>query len=70
MNTLLISLMITWTDVWYAIGDFFQWIFKGMRALSQMPNVFFGILIVFGIFYWCYRIMKYKKIAQSSGTIE
>lgn len=70
MKTLLISLMITWTDIFNAIGDFSYWCFKGMRALGQFPNVFFGGLVIFGIAYWCYAISKQKRVAQRNGTYE
>jgi hypothetical protein len=70
MNTLLFSLMVTWTDVWEGIGKFFEWCFKGMRVLNQGPNVIIWILIIGGIVYWCVRIARYRKIAQRNGTYE
>lgn len=70
MNALMISLIITWTDVFEGIGKFFQWTFKGMRALGQMPNVFISIFVIGMLVYWTIRLMKYKKIAQRNGTIE
>ncbi|MCE3229221.1 MAG: hypothetical protein K0S32_3772 [Bacteroidetes bacterium] len=70
MNTLLLSLMITWTDVFEAIGEFFQWCFGGMKAMGHGPNWIFGSLVVFGIAYWTFRLMKYKKIAGSNTAAE
>jgi hypothetical protein len=63
-------LMITWTDVFLAIGSFFEWIFVGMRALGHGPNVFFWILIIGGIFYWTLRLNRYKKQSQRNSTLE
>ena len=63
-------LMLTWTDVFYAIGDFFLWFFQGIRAITQGPNVFFGILIVFGIVYWSMRLSRYRSQARRQGTLE
>jgi hypothetical protein len=63
-------LMITWTDVFYAIGDFFQWIFKGMRVLYQGPNIVIWILILGILVYWTLRLARYKKAAQRNGTLE
>jgi hypothetical protein len=63
-------LMITWTDVFYAIGDFFQWIFKGMKVLGHGPNVIIWILIIGGIFYWTMRLARYRKQAHRNNTIE
>lgn len=67
---LLITLLITWTDVFYAIGDFFEWIFKGMRVLGQGPNVIIWIGIVFAITYWTFRLNRYRKEAKRNGTVE
>ena len=63
-------LMITWTDVFYATGDFFEWIFKGMRVLGQGPNVIIWLLIVGILAYWTMRLSRYRKAAQRNGTIE
>ena len=35
-------LMVTWTDIFYGIGDFCQWIFKGMKV--GVFIIFLGIL--------------------------
>ena len=63
-------LLITWTDVFYAIGDFFQWLFKGIRFLGQGPNVIIWILILGILDYWIMRLNRYRKAAQRNGTIE
>ena len=63
-------LMITWTDIFYAIGDFFQWIFKGMRVLGHGPNVVIWILIAGILGYWIMRLSRYRKAARNNGTIQ
>jgi hypothetical protein len=63
-------LAITWTEVFYAIGDFFTWAFGGMRALGHGPNVIWGILIVSGIVYWTVRLSRYRKQAHRNSTLE
>jgi hypothetical protein len=63
-------LMITWTDIFEGIGSFFEWTFKGMRALGQIPNVFLWIFILGMLAYWCMRIVRYKKEATKNGTLE
>jgi hypothetical protein len=70
MTTLLMSLMVTWTDIFEGIGKFFEWCFGGMRALEHIPNFIFGSLVIFGIVYWCYRIAKYRKAALRNSTYE
>ena len=69
MKSLMI-LMITWTDVFESIGIFFQWIFRGMKAMGQVPNVLISAFIIFLLAYWCLRLVRYKKEAQRNGTIE
>ena len=68
MASLMITLMITMTDVFYGIGDFFQWIFKGMRVLGHGPNIILWIIIGFLLFYWTRQIMKQNKEAEKNGT--
>jgi hypothetical protein len=63
-------LMITWTDVFEGLGNFFQWIFKGMRMLGQGPNIIIWLLVIGGIFYWTMRLNRYKKESQRNGTVE
>ena len=70
MNTLLINFMITWTDIFEGTAAAFQWIFRGMAKLGQMPNVLISIFIVALLGYWCMRIMRYKKESARNGTIE
>lgn len=64
------KLMITWTDVFNGTGDFFQWIFKGIRVLGHGPNIIFWIMIIGGIFYWTMRLNRYKKEASRNSTLE
>jgi len=63
------ALMITWTDIFNAIGDFFWWSFKGMRALGHIPNVLIGTLIVALLVYWTLQISKQTKAAKRNGTL-
>ncbi|MBA3664713.1 MAG: hypothetical protein H0W61_10970 [Bacteroidetes bacterium] len=70
MTTLLMSLMVTWTDIFEGIGTFFQWCFKGMRVMGHGPNVVIWILIIGTLAYWILRLTKFKKEAKRNGTIE
>jgi ribose/xylose/arabinose/galactoside ABC-type transport system permease subunit len=63
-------LVITWTDIFYAIGDFFQWIFRGMKVLGHIPNVLIWLLIIGILAYWTMRLSRYRKEAQRNNTIE
>lgn len=70
MSTLLISLMITWTDIFQGIGKASYWVFDIMKSMGHGPNVIIWIFIIGLIFYWTYRLNKYKKAAQRDGTYE
>ncbi len=61
-------LMITWTDVFEATGAFFYWIFKGMRALGQSPNVIMGSFVILLLAYWSFKIIKQNRKATQDGT--
>jgi hypothetical protein len=63
-------LMITWTDVFYATGDFCQWVFRGMKVLGHGPNVLIWLLIIVAITYWTIRLSRYRKQSQRNNTIE
>ncbi len=63
-------LMITWTDIFEGTGEFFQWIFKGMRVLGQSPNLIIWIMIIGILTYWILRLTRFKKEAARNGTIE
>jgi hypothetical protein len=63
-------MMITWTDIFYAIGDFFLWFFKGLKWLGHSPNVIFWILILGGIGYWTFRLARYMGESRRNGTLE
>ena len=62
------TLMITWTDIFEGTGTFFQWCFKGMRALGQGPNLILGGVVIFCLAYWSYKIIKQNKEAARNGT--
>ena len=63
------SLMITMTDVFYAIGDFSYVIFKGMRALGHGPNIILWTIIAFLLVYQTLQIIKQNKEADKNGTL-
>lgn len=63
------SLMITMTDVFYAIGDFSYLIFKGMRALGHGPNIILWTIIAFLLVYQTLQIIKQDKEADKNGTL-
>ena len=63
------ALMITMTDVFYAIGDFSQMVFKGMRVLGHGPNVILWVIIASLLAYWTVTMIKQTKEADKNGTL-
>jgi hypothetical protein len=63
------SLMITMTDVFYGIGDFSQYIWKGMRVLGHGPNIILWSIIAFLLVYQTLQIIKQNKEADKNGTL-
>lgn len=61
--------MVTMTDVFYAIGDFSQLVFKGMRVLGHGPNVILWVIIALLLAYWTVTIIKQTKEADKNGTL-
>ena len=63
------ALMVTMTDVFYAIGDFSQFIFKGMRVLGHGPNVILWVIIASLLTYWTVKMIKQTKEADKNETL-
>lgn len=63
------SLMITMTDVFYALGDFSQWVFKGIKVLGHGPNIILWSIITGLLIYQVFRMMKENKEADKNGTL-
>ena len=48
-------------EVFYAIGDFFGWIFNGIEFLGNMPNYFYiGVIFIF-LVVWTIKMLKHRK---------
>jgi hypothetical protein len=59
-----------WNDFVYGLGDFFQWTFKILPTLGDLPNNIF-ILVGFGLFfYWIKEQNRYNKEAEKNGTLK
>ncbi|RME13906.1 MAG: hypothetical protein D6799_07585 [Bacteroidetes bacterium] len=65
------NLMITWTDIFYGIGDLCtNGIFPILRALGHKPNILLGSTIVIVLFYCMYKVPKLNKEAEEKGTLK
>ena len=57
------------TDVFYAIGDFSQWVFKGMKVLGHGPNIVLWSIIAGLLVYQVFAMIKQNKEADKNGTL-
>ncbi|MES2512704.1 MAG: hypothetical protein V4580_01115 [Bacteroidota bacterium] len=69
MASLMITLMVTMTDVFYGIGDFSYKIFAAMKAMGHIPNLILWLIIGFLLCYQVYQMMKQNKEADKNGTL-
>lgn len=44
--------------VWYAIADFFMWLFPLFRAIGGAANTIISLLITVGVFGWVFYMNK------------
>ena len=61
---------MTITDVFYGIGDFFQWTFQFMKGLGNGPNLVFWLLIAALVVTWLRMQAKFNKEAKQNNTIQ
>jgi thiosulfate reductase cytochrome b subunit len=59
---------MTWTDFWNGIGNMFEWGFKILKSMGNVPNVILWVLIAFLLVFWISQIVKQNKEARRNGT--
>ncbi len=60
---------MTFTDIMYATGDGFQWMFKFMKGIGNGPNIVFWVIIIGLFLFWLSRLANYNKEAKENGTL-
>ena len=58
------------TDVFYGIGNFFQWTFKFMKGAGNVPNLIFWIIICSLIVVWLRMQAQFNNEAKQKGTLK
>ncbi|MEO6902094.1 MAG: hypothetical protein ABI315_02990 [Bacteroidia bacterium] len=58
------------TDVFNGIGRLFESSFGPIKALGNIPNIFFWVIIVSLIIVWLRKQTKYNKEAEENGTLK
>lgn len=53
-----------------ALGDFFEWTFKILPILGNIPNVLFIILGFVLLFFWLKMQSDFNKKAEREGTLK
>lgn len=51
-------------DVFYAIGDFFEWTFGILPVIANVPNVIFFIIIAAFFLYWTFQLVKFRRAGE------
>lgn len=52
-------------DVWYAIGDFFEWTFNILPPLNNIPNFIFIAIGSVAFLYWLGQMVKHKRAGEN-----
>jgi hypothetical protein len=52
-------------EIWYGLGDLFQWTFQILPALGNLPNVLFMLIMTGYFIYWMGQMFKHKKAGES-----
>jgi hypothetical protein len=59
------------TDFFYALGDFFMWLFENtLEPLGNLPNWSFIVLGFIGMFIWLKMQKDFNAEAKSKGTLK
>jgi hypothetical protein len=58
------------TDIFYALGDFFQWTFRYMEKLNMLPNKIFFAIGFIAMLIWLWQMVRYNKEAEQNGTLK
>lgn len=60
---------MTWTAFWEAIGTFFEFIFKILKALNNNFNFVVWVIIISLLAYWTLQLRKHTREAKNKGTL-
>lgn len=53
-----------WTSFWNAIGNFFQFLFRIMDALSPFWNKMLIVIGFIAFFTWCWYMINHKDVEK------
>ena len=59
---------MTWTAFWNGLAAIFEFCFKILKALYQVPNILVWILLVCLLAFWTLQLRKHRKEAERDGT--
>jgi hypothetical protein len=52
-------------ELWYAIGDLFEWSFKILPVLGNLPNILFSLIITGYFLYWMGQMRKHQRAGEN-----
>ena len=56
------------SKIWYAIGDFFEYIFDFMPTIGDKINYFFVAVIFTFLVVWTSKMIKHKKNGKEHAS--
>lgn len=56
------------SNIWYAIGDFFEYIFGFMPMIGNNINYFYIVVITVFLIVWTNEMIKHKKNKQEHAS--
>ena len=55
-------------DIFYAIADFFGYIFNVVEILGNIPNYFYIVVISVFLILWIIKMLKHRKDNQEHAS--
>ena len=56
------------TNIWYAIGDFFTYIFDFMHLIGNKLNYFYILVIFTFLVVWISKMIKHRKDGEEHAS--
>ncbi len=59
---------MTWTAFWYGTAALFELMFKMIKLLYQVPNIFAWVVLACLLVFWTLQLIKHRIEAKRDGT--
>lgn len=55
-------------DIFFAIADFFKFIFNGVEKAGNIPNYIYIIIIALFLVLWTFKMLEHRKNNQEHAS--